>query len=653
MAELLPTRVRRITMAGAAACLAPLLLQLPPSLAWPLAVLAIVAYTVNRRWPTGLKIVLALGMTGFVFAAFGFSVGRDTGMALLATLLAIKPSETRSARDARSLLGFSLFAPFAALLQDQGPVTLVVCALGIAVLLAALATLAESATSPSAGEPLRRRGRKVAGQLLLALPLALAAFWLFPRLATPLWGLPENALNAQGLGEEMTPDDWVDLFGDDSPALSVRFLDTPPARSELYWRTQVLWRFDGRTWSDSLGKLAYPTSPPRAAAREIRYEATMEPTNRRYVVLLDAPLEAPEESSLLIDGTAVANVPVSRTWRYLGRSATRVQPPANLPDGLRRLALQLPADLNPRTRALAAQWMTEAGGDPRRVVDRALDWISAEFSYSLTVPPTGRHGVDEFLFENQVGFCQHFSSSFVVLMRAAGIPSRVVIGYAGGARNPFGDFWTVRNMDAHAWTEVWLDGAGWVRVDPTAAVAPDRVLDTLQDRQRSGALGPAALRPLQDIADWVRRSWTESVLSFDAQKQSRMLQSFGVEELDPYQLGALFAAGIALIGALTLWYLMRGQPASRDPLVAAWLAFTRRLRRAGLAKKPSEPPLAFGRRLSAALPARSAELESLSRRYAAGRYARGGLPEEEVRRLIAELRAFRPGKPPRPTGESR
>jgi hypothetical protein len=179
------------------------------------------------------------------------------------------------------------------------------------------------------------------------------------------------------------------------------------------------------------------------------------------------------------------------------------------------------------------------------------------------------------------------------------------------------------------------------------------VLDTLQDRQRSGALGPAALRPLQDIADWVRRSWTESVLSFDAEKQARLLQSFGVEELGPYQLGALFAAGIALLGALTLWYLMRGQPASRDPLVAAWLEFTQRLRRAGLAKKPSEPPLAFGRRLSAALPARSAELESLSRRYVAGRYARGGLPEEEVRRLIAELRAFRPGKPPRPTGDSR
>lgn len=653
MTEPLPPTLRRWCMAAAGACLLPLLLQVPPGLAFALGGIATLGYVFDRRWPGLLRLAVVVMVMGYLLFTFGFNIGRDTGTALLAALLAVKPGETRTLRDARSLLGFSLFAPFAAFLQDQGPLVLLLAMLALGLLLVGLAMLAEH--RPGAAPPRldRRRGWDTARAVAIALPLALAAFWLFPRLATPLWGMPENVLGQGGLSESMTPDQWVDLFASDRAALRVQFLGPEPARTDLYWRAQVLWNFDGRTWSRAQGLPQTNADGQAPVGQTVDYEVTLEPTDQRYLVVLDVPVEAPDSSFMLMDRSVLSPEPVTRITRYRGRSVSAGLGDTGLPPRLRALALQLPPGSNPRSTALARQWSAESGGDELVIIRRALDWIRSDFSYSLSVPPTGLHGVDEFLFDTQVGFCQHYSSAFAVLMRSAGIPTRVVLGYAGGYRNPYADYWVVRRMDAHAWNEVWLEGRGWVRVDPTAAVAPVRVLDTVADRQRSEALLPEGLAPVRDLADWARRGWNDLVLAFDAERQAKLFRPLGVDQASATQLGLAFAVGAGAVMLLTLWYLMRGQPASRDPLVAAWLEFVKRLRRAGLAKAASEPPIAFGRRLSAALPARSAELESLSRRYAADRYARGGLPGEERRRLIAELRAFRPGKPPRPTGDSR
>ncbi|HEX5693163.1 MAG TPA: DUF3488 and transglutaminase-like domain-containing protein, partial [Arenimonas sp.] len=541
----------------------------------------------------------------------------------------------------------------AAFLQDQGPLVMALSLLALGLLLVALAMLAEQRPGAPAPRLDRRRGWNTARAVAVAMPLALAAFWLFPRLSTPLWGMPENVLGQGGLGERMSPDQWVDMFADDRPALRVQFIDPPPPPRQMYWRAQVLWNFDGGSWTREPGIRGLASADVVPGNSVIRYEVTLEPTDQRYLAVMDLPLAAPEGARLLADASVLTSSPVSRMRQYQAVSSPGGRLGSEIEPGLRRLATRLPPDFNPRTLALGRQWRAEAGDDDAAIVQRALAWIESEFSYSLTVPPTGRHAVDEFLFENQVGFCQHYSSAFAVLMRAAGIPTRVVLGYAGGYRNPYADYWVVRRMDAHAWNEVWLPGRGWVRVDPTAAVAPIRVLDTVEDRQRSGALLPEALTPVRDLADWARRGWNELVLAFDAERQSQLFRPLGVDQASATQLGLAFAIGAGLAMVLTLWYLMRGQPASRDPLVAAWLAFVKRMRRAGFAKEASEPPLAYGRRLSAAWPARSEELQSLSQRYAAGRYARGGLPELDKRQLIAELRAFRPGRPPRPTGDSR
>jgi len=642
-------------MAAAAACLLPLLLQLPPGLALGLGVVAGIGILVTRPWPMIVRLVLLMVLVAYVLASHGLHLGRDTGCALLAALLALKPFETHRLRDARSLLGFSLFAPFAAFLQDQGPLSLLLALPAVGLLLVALAVLAEQRPGAPTPRVDRRRMGRIGLAVAMALPLALAGFWLFPRLATPLWGLPENALGRSGLGDQMTPDEWVELFADDTPALRVSFDGPEPSRQDMYWRGQVLWQFDGRGWSRGAEGLVGGAPALASAAAPIRYQVSLEPTDRRYLVTLDLPLESPRHGELRRDLTVLADEPVSRLLQYTGVSSPDARHTGELPEEELRSALLLPAGFNPRTRELAARWREEAAGDDVAIVRRALAWIGDEFSYSLSVPPTGRNSVDDFLFETRVGFCQHYSSAFANLMRAAGIPTRVVLGYAGGYRNRYGNYWVVRRMDAHAWNEVWLEGRGWIRVDPTAAVAPERILDTVEDLARSEALLPAAMgfiAPLRELGDWARRGWNDMVLGFNAARQASLLRPLGIDNASGTQLVLAFAVGAGLALALTLWVLLRGRPPRRDPVLSAWLAFTRRLRRAGLAKAPSEPPLSFASRAAAALPGHASLLESLSRRYADWRYAGAPMSAQDKARLVADLRAYRPHPAPRPPGES-
>ena len=641
-AEPLPPRLRAWCMAAAMACLLPLLLQVPLPLAIGLAVVASIGVAVPRTWPTVVRLSMLVTLMGYVMVSHGFSIGRDAGCALLAALLALKPFETHALRDARSLLGFSMFAPFAAFLQDQGPLVLGLALPAAALLLLALALLAEQRPGAAVSRVDRRRAGGIALAVAMALPLAMAGFWLFPRLSSPIWGLPENALGRSGLGESMTPDQWVDLFADDTPALRVRFEGAEPRPQDLYWRGQVLWAFDGQTWSTGLPPQPMTTATLQPASAPIRYEVSLEPTDRRYLVTLDLPMEAPLPGRLRSDYTVQAQAPVSELVKYTGVSSVDAREGSTLTPEEARTALSLPSGLNPRMRALAQSWRAEAGNDDAAVVRRALAWIGDDFSYSLDVPPSGRNAVDDFLFDTQVGFCQHFSSAFANLMRAAGIPSRVVLGYSGGYRNRFGDYWVVRKMDAHAWAEVWLPGQGWVRVDPTAAVAPDRVLDTVEDLARREAILPTTFAPLLDLGDWARRSWNDLVLGFNAARQASLLRPLGIDSATGAQLSAAFAVGAGLALALTLWVLMRGRPRPRHPLEAAWLAFGRRLGRAGLAKRPSEAPLSYGERLADLVPGHAARLRSLSRRYATWRYAPAGLAPAETTRLIADLRAYRP-----------
>lgn len=636
--SLLDRHARGWALASTALALLPLLLQLPSVLAATIAGVALLTAVVSRRGllPVTVRLLLVLAMLALIYVQMGVRPGRDTGCALLAAMLAIKSSELHTLRDARSLLGFALFAPFAAFLLDQGPMTTLLATLAGVCALLALQRLAQvEGRSPTPA--LRVQVRGVLRLLLIGLPLAMATFWLFPRLSQPLWGLPDRAVSRPGLSDSMEPGQWLDLMADDTPALRAQFHGPVPAAEQRYWRGPVMTHFDGRTWSRDRRNEGRAPVPVQAGTQRWNYTIDYEPTDRRQLVALDLPNSAPVGARLTADYSLVSDRPLASLSRWTLQSAPPQVFAASLSPWQRQLSLQLPEGFNPRTAALARQWRAEADNDDAALVRRSLDWIRAEFAYSLDAELPGRNAVDEFLFDQKVGFCEHFSSAFVVLMRNAGVPARVVTGFAGGVRNPIGDYWVVRRMDAHAWAEVWLPGRGWVRVDPTAAVAPERIYDTLEDRlgTEAGGMQGAWLQTGQAM-DWLRRGWNEMVLSFDATRQQQLLRPLGMPDLSPAQLiSSLVVVALMALGAMA-WVLARGER-ERDPLLRAWHRLGRRYARQGLAREPSEPAMEWARRVDAhrSDPA----LLALSQRFVHARYAGTHVDHAS---LLADLRRHRP-----------
>ncbi|MFC7301663.1 transglutaminase TgpA family protein [Cognatiluteimonas weifangensis] len=631
---------------AAGACLLPLLLQLPPTLALGIATAALLvaAGSWRRPLPGWLRLLLALTLVGTVLTMSRFAFGRDTGCALLAAMLAIKPAETITLRDGRSLLGFALFAPFATFLLDQGPLALALGLLGATLALAALLRLAELESGDSRQRrPPWRRLTAVWRLVAIGLPLALAAFWLFPRLATPLWGVPQRALARPGLSDHMAPGEWVELMNDDSTALRVQFFGPAPEPSQMYWRGPVLWNFDGRRWTQATWLRGVAAAPVRSAATHWDYELELEPTDRRQLVALDLPTAEPAGARLSLDYSLYSARPLVAPSRWRLRSAPPLAFEPQLLRTLRRFALALPEGYNPRTVALAQQWRRDAGpsnaANDAAIVQRAMRMIRSEFAYTLATPLPGRHAVDEFLFDTRAGFCEHFSSAFVVLMRAAGIPARVVTGYVGGYRNPIGGYWLVRNSDAHAWAEVWLEGRGWVRVDPTAAVAPERIYDTLAERA-PGAIGDfTGLTPVFDAGDWLRRGWNDFVLGFDATRQRQLLRPLGLRDIDGGRLLALFAGTAALALLWMAWLTARAERES-DPVLRAWHRLGARYARLGLGRAPHEPAGVWAARVGRARPDLAEALQRLTRGFDDWRYA--GVGPASARDLVRALRRHRP-----------
>ena len=658
----LDPHARGWTLAAAGACVLPLLLQLPPALALGIGATGAAIATLSwRRVPPGwLRLLVALALAGAVLATSRFHFGRDTACALLAAMLAIKPAETAVARDARSLLGFALFAPFATFLLDQGPLALALGLAGATFALVALLQVehADSGEDTGIGRraaqqlPATRSFARIGRLAVVGLPLALAAFWLFPRMASPMWGVPERAMARPGLSGEMAPGQWLDLMNDDRTALRVQFFGAAPPTSRMYWRGPVLWNYDGRRWTQS--RWLRDVAPPAvvAGSEHWDYELELEPTDSRQLVALELPTAAPAGTRLSHDYALYAARPLAAPSRWRMRAAPPARFEPELDRMLRRAALELPAGFDPRTVAMARQWRADAGTPSPEtdmaIAQRALRMFRASFGYTLDTPLPGHDAVDEFLFDTRAGFCEHFASAFVVLMRAAGVPARVVTGYAGGYRNPIGGYWLVRNSDAHAWAEIWLAGRGWVRVDPTAAVAPERIYDTLADRAPgAGAFGGfGGLTPVLDLGDWLRRGWNDFVLGFDATRQRHLLQPLGLPDLAPSRLALLFAATTLLALAWMAWF---GARAGRepDPVLRAWRRLGERYARAGLGRAAHEPAGAWATRIAPRLADGGATLRPLILRFDNWRYA----PPQGGRSAAAALvRALRRHRPARPTG---
>ncbi len=614
---------------------------------------------VPAQWIRLPLFVLTLAL---VYSNVGSPVSRDGGVALLIALATLKLVETDSVRDGRMLIAALFFLSMTAFLFSQSALlTLWVAAVAVAAF-ACLTLLRKypdaRLLAGAARSEVLAAARSTARTAAAALPLVVVAFVFFPRLGQPLWGAPwDPSQGRTGIGDEMRPGMLSKLWQDDTPVFRVSFDGETPAARDLYWRGPVLDRFDGQAWTrgdafDRFDRIDFRYEPSSV----VSYEVLLEATERVWYFPLDLPLRAAAKSRLLMDGQMVTFRPIIAPRNVRMQSATRFSFDANARPAEMAFALRLPAASNPRARALAGGWR-EQGMNDAQIIDAALTLFNQSFSYTLEPPPLAPdRSVDEFLFDTRIGYCEHFSSAFTFLMRAAGVPARVVTGYLGGYRNASGNYLVVRNSDAHAWSEVWIAGRGWIRVDPTSAVAPERIdRGSIYDALPEAALWyqNSWLTPFMDRFDVVSRWWRQRVVDFDAQRQRNLLGSFGVEDTELKDLVLLLIISGSAALAFGIWWSLRGLGGhSRDPLLVAWRHFGRQLERRGIARGHHEGPIDYSRRAARQLPSAAGEILQLGRDFAQLRYNPEHAADEEAQRaLIRRLRRFRAS--PRPAARRR
>jgi transglutaminase-like putative cysteine protease len=571
-----------------------------------------------KRW---LLLSITLASVGGILIEFHTLFGREVGVTLLILLTALKFMELRSPRDATVLVYLACFIVITNFFYSQSIPTALYM---LATLLAIVATWVHLYGENIA---LRPRLRIATTLLLQAIPLTLVLFILFPRVQGPLWGLPQDAFASSGLDDRMAPGSISRLTLSDEVAFRVNYAGKPPRREQMYWRGPVLWEFDGRTWTP--GRTASGIAPQfTETGQPIDYSVTLEPHNKTWLFALDMPERISVSARLTHDFRLVQQEPVKARLRYEVRSNLSYH--ANLHEAERQIqrALQLPPPFNPRALQLAANWRADGANDSA-VVRAALAYFNREgFQYTLEPPPLGLHSVDDFLFTTRQGFCEHYASSFVFLMRAAHIPARVVTGYLGGEYNAVGNYYIVRQSDAHAWAEVWLSGRGWVRIDPTAAIAPARVERGLSAAVANNAAlpfmarnPPQWLRDLRLNWDALANRWNQWVLGYNSELQFAFLTRLGMESITWQKMALNMMAGVGLIvvlfALLMLRHLFKRQP---DKVQAAWLRLCRKLAKAGLPRAAHEGAQDYAERVAAARPDLAASIRDLAARYSALRY---------------------------------
>ena len=608
-----------------------------------------------KRW---LLLAITFASVGGILISFHTLFGREVGVTLLILLATLKLMELRAARDAMVLIYLSCFILITHFFYSQSIFTA----------LYLLATLAVVTTTwihlHAQNIALKPRLRITATLLLQAIPLTLILFVLFPRVQGPLWGLPQDAFASSGLDDKMSPGSLSRLSLSDEVAFRVSYADKPPGREQMYWRGPVLWNFDGSTWTP--GRTARGIAPKFTELDQaIDYTVTLEPHNKIWLFTLDMPDKISVPASITNDFQVLGKEPVNARLRYEAHSHLVFH--ANLRETERQLqrALQLPQPLDPRAQQLAATWRANAANDAA-VVDSALHYFNQQgFQYTLEPPPLGINGIDDFLFTTKKGFCEHYASAFVFLMRAAHIPARVVTGYQGGQYNDLGNYYIVRQSDAHAWAEVWLNGQGWVRVDPTAAIAPARVQINMAAAVAPGDTAalpfvarmaimanmpgmartpPAWLSNLRLSWDTLAFRWNQWVLGYDTERQFAFLTALGMKSITWQNMAFGMMAGLGLVIALFALFMLRHLLARQpDKVQPAWLKLCRKLAKAGLPRAAHEGAQDYAARVAAARPDLAEIIPDLAARYSALRY--GAVPDEHAQqefiRLIAKLPSFR------------
>lgn len=598
-------------------------------------------------YPTRLaKALLMLAAAAGVFASRGSLVGLDAGVVLLIAAFVLKLVELRSQRDALVLILLGFFCVVTAYLFDDSLLAAAYSLLPVSALLAALIGLQQSRLAMRPWPTLRL----ALGLLAQALPVMLLLFVFFPRLG-PLWALPNpNNQALSGLSDSMTPADIAELSKSDELVFTATFNGAPPARTQLYWRALTLEHFDGRRWSQA-PQVSRQNAPPwLPSGQSWAYSVIAQASGRNWLFALDVARSEEGGVQARRDFSLQYLRPIDQPLRYQVRSWPDVLRDANLPLSSLADSLQLPAEGDPRSRAWARE-LQARHPQPDALVQALLQHFNREpYHYSLKPPPVGIDSIDEFLFRTRRGFCAHYAGAMTFVLRAAGIPARVVAGYQGGELNPRGNFFTVRQFDAHAWVEYWQAGQGWTSVDPTFAVAPERIEQGLEQALsgEQSFLADSPLSPLRyrQVAwlnqlrlgwDDLNHAWQRRVLGYQGAQQLQLLQRwFG--RMDGQLLGtALVGGGGLLLGLLAL-FLFKPWRRERDPLLRQFRRFEHLLARHGVPRQAAEGPRAYAERAVRQLPAQAAAIRAFAQAFEAQQYGAATLDAQALVRRLRELR---------------
>lgn len=620
------------------------------------------------RWLRVLHNGTAALVIVLIFGQFGLTIGRDAGAALLTIMLAFKVVETRSLRDYYLSCYLGYFLVITNFFYSQSMLMVILMLVVVLLLTACLISVNSESSAMSLKQRLKLSGKMV----LQAIPVMLILFVLFPRISGPIWGLPQDAgsntttsmteqitlgdlpqqSGSTGINDEIQMGKISQLIQSDEIAFRVEFEnDNLPPTSDRYWRGPVLWKTDGTVWSP-LAPGESSDSPPQIAVRGSGYNYTMtlEPHNKRWLFALDLPTEKPTgmSSYLSADARLNSSEAIKNRVQYSLQSYTDYRLNAAADPHL-WAALQLPDGMHPRTRRLANEWKQQSE-NAQQYIDRVLAFFNQEnFSYTLSPPVLQGDTVDQFLFESREGFCEHYAASFTILMRAADIPARIVTGYQGGVVNPVDNVLTVRQRDAHAWTEVWLPERGWVRIDPTSAVASERVergmsdmLPAERNSPRMIAQSDALVKVWQDLRNnWnaLNTAWDIWVVGYGPQIQKEFLSRLGMQNPDWRKMAAILTLLLALTGILMLLmsYYRHAHP---DPAVRLYTLFCRKLARFGLIKQEHEGPLDFASRAQNQLPDYQQQIATITHLYTQLRYRHSS--EALLSELETRIKQFQP-----------
>ncbi len=619
--------------------------------------LALVNAPLPGRWVLVAVLALAAGLTLWSYRTL---LGKEAGVTMAVALMALKMLELRARRDAFVVFFLGFFLILTHFLYSQSMAVAAAMLVSVWGLLTSLVL----ANMPVGRPSLKRAGALAARTALLGAPLMVLMFALFPRMG-PLWGIPKDGATPTGLSNSMRLGSVAEVALDESIAMRIRFPGGAPPAAALYFRGPVLGQFDGIEWKP-LTPAFPPAVTPRAALRvrgpAVPYEVTLEPQRLSVLPTLEATTQVSDVPGYRVtqhdDLQWTAERPVFERLHFEAQAHLQFRHgPQQTMLGLQDY-IDLPPGFNPRTLEWAAAMRRDplyAVADARVLARAVLNHIrSGGYSYTLT---PGRYGeddprttIDEFWLDRKLGFCEHFASAFVVVMRALDVPARVVTGYQGADPQPVDGYTIVRQRYAHAWAEYWQPNEGWVRADPTSAVAPDRISRTRSLAPEPGFVAsaidnfsPALMEGLRLNWEALNNRWNQWVMNYSRGQQVDLLKRLGFtapdwEDLALLLIGAL--SSLALAGALWAWWDRR----RIDPWVRQMDSVRAALQRLGIAASPSEAPRTLAQRVRGALAERGDALAALLEVLDAQRYGRASLKRPDAqwtRRFAAVARQLR------------